>query len=167
MITFTISIEKFDLNSSEILQIIPIYQQAFAEPPWNETWKGEEVLEDIRYAFAQQNTIALIAKLNSETIGFTWGYRLPKEKFPFLDGIDEKSIYGDEMAVKKEYRREGVGTKLLKEMWKLSKQMGMKEWVCRTDNNSLVYPLLIELGAKDLLILDPEYPSRTYISKKL
>ena len=94
-------------------QLAQVYKSAFAEPPWNETWKTEEIESDVNFAKTQYEPIILVAETNKKIIGFTWGYKLPIDKFDFLKGkIKENTSYIDEIAVEAASRIRGTGTAL-------------------------------------------------------
>lgn len=95
-------------------KIVEIYRKAFAEPPWNETWTKEQVLEDLSLAFSKKNPLVLVAQAPpSQLVGFTWGYETPFDEFPFLQGkVRGNCVYMDEIAVDPAFRQEGVGRSL-------------------------------------------------------
>ena len=101
--------------------------------------------------------------------GFSWGYRLPLEKFPFLKGkIGSNSSYMDEIAVRGNSRQIGTGTLLGKAYVKTAENQGIDEVVLRTDIwNEASMSLFKKLGFRSLGIFDPEYGNRIYLSKTL
>ena len=70
-------------SEEDLQQVLEIYKAVFAEPPWNENWADEEVLRDIEFASSQDSLIFLVAENGQGIAGFSWGYKLPFEKFPF------------------------------------------------------------------------------------
>ena len=162
LITFTVR----NQNINDITQIIEIYQQAFAEPPWNEVWTKEQVVEDLTYAKAQKNSIILVAELHQKIVGFTWGYELPIDKFPFLKKIVQATAnYMDEIAIDPTIRMNGVGKYLGTEYLKRAQN----QVILRTDiNNQASMNLFQSLGFTPLqkdgtTIFDPVYPTRIYL----
>lgn len=105
--------EKWKLFG-KIVELIELCKEVWKEPPWNEHfWTNEMVKE---YALARGETI-LLAIIKKEVVGFTWGYGIPKEKFPFLKSFfDYRLFYIDGLAVKKDYRRIGIDSFLLKRL---------------------------------------------------
>ncbi len=121
--------------------------------------------EDIDYALRQKDFIGKLATNLDSVIGFTWGYCLPKEKFQFLRNLE--SLYIDELAVEKSFRRRGAGTKLTNMLIKDAKKLGYETVTLRTDVNGVAYLFYLNLGFKDMKIRDPQYPERTYLLKTI
>lgn len=160
--------------------MVRIYQNAFAEPPWNENWASDEVLKDMKYALSQKNPIMLVAAENgpvgddSRIVGFTWGYSIVPAKFPFLaDFVDISTCgYIDEVAVDAGYRKIGVATLLTKQCISRAAEMGMSRLFLRTDeSNTAAMNLYASLGFEKVLtgktltpIYDPVYKNRIYLN---
>lgn len=155
-------------KESDLRQVTEIYQSAFAEPPWCEVWTPNEVREDLKLAFSQEKPIALVAE-NREITGFTWGYKLPLEKFPWLKRIvSENTSYMDEIAVRKDKRQRGTGTFLGRKFMESAKSQGFLEVVLRTDVfNQASIALFKKLGFESTGICDPKYKSRIYLTRSL
>jgi len=149
--------------------MIGVYQRAFAEPPWNESWTDEAVIEDLQNALKQNNPIILVAEKDGKIVGFRWAYELPMKKFPFLNGKIEngKTMYGDELAVEKEFRGTGIGSAMMQLSFEIAKQAGYNAFVGRTDQNSQMVQLYKRLGYQEMGIQDPQYPNRFYFIKRL
>jgi len=102
-------------------------------------------------------------------VGFTWGYQVPLNKFPFLKGlVNEKANYMDEIAVDGNTREKGIG-KLLGQNY-IDKLIiaNIPEIVLRTDQRNISSMTLFErLGFKSLEVTDPEYNYRIYLRRKL
>ncbi|HLC39389.1 MAG TPA: GNAT family N-acetyltransferase [archaeon] len=156
-------------EEKDVQQIIGVYQRAFAEPPWNESWTDEAVTEDLQNALRQNNPIILVAEKDGKLVGFRWAYELPMDKFPFLNGQieSEKTMYGDELAVENEYRGMGIGSGMMKLSFELAKKAGYDTFVGRTDANSKMVPVYKRLGYEEMDIRDPKYPNRFYFIKRL
>ncbi len=170
LVVFTIR----PFRESDLDQLISVYQSAFAEPPWNEEWTAEQVEEDLRYAQKQDDCVVLVACDDDRLVGFTWGYRMPIEKFPFLEGLVEQGAnYMDEMAVLKQNRTKGVGTLLGKEYFRIVSEKGAPESVLRTDRrNTASVALFGKLGYtrvmdSDSPVMDPEFEDRLYFRRCL
>ena len=155
-------------------QVILTYQSAFAEPPWNETWSDKEIIFDLEFALSQKNPIVLVANIDKNILGFTWGYDLPIEKFPFLEGkISRKTNYMDEIAVTGNSRLKGIGKLLGQNYLEYLKKQGSNECVLRTDERNLASMTLfkrlcfVPVLDNNKPIYDPEYKSRIYLKNKL
>lgn len=154
----------------DLRQVIRVYQKAFAEPPWNEIWSDDQVIEDMRFAFSQKDSFALVAEEKKDQLaGFTWGYLLPLEKFPFLQGrVKESSSYMDEVAVSKETRRKGIGSLLCQAYIEKVAEQGIQEIVLRTDQrNTASMALFQKNGFRSLGIYDPKYQDRIYLARSI
>lgn len=164
MVVFIRPYREDDLQS-----LIEIYKSVFAEPPWNEEWTSEQIMADLEFALSQENPIVLVAENSSGILGFTWGYKMPFEKFGFLKGkVKEKSNYMDEIAVCSEKRIRGVGTKLGEKYLEISESQGIEEAVLRTDvRNPASMALFRKLGFKSLRIRNSNYPFREYFSQEV
>ncbi len=134
---------------------------------FQEYWTKEDIIDDLKFCQNQENPIILVALENEKVAGFTWGYKIPFEKFPFLKGlIPENAIYMDEMAVRGDKRMKGIGTMLGKEFLKRTKAV-----VLRTDErNEASMALYKKLGFKPVTdgsenVYDPVYPNRIYLGK--
>ena len=130
-------------------------------------WSSEEIIQDLEFALSQQNKLVLVAENNARIAGFTWGYKLPFEKFPFLEGkISPSTLYMDEIAVRGDKRLKGVGTRLGEAFLDSAKAQGLEEAILRTDErNPASIALFRKLGFREIGIKDPEFPSRTYMKK--
>lgn len=134
-----------------------------------EFWSPEEIQADLRYAQTQESPIVLVSEANTEVIGFSWGYTLPLEKFPFLKGkVNAQANYMDEIAVRGDIRKKGVGKALGRAYLKKIQERGIPEIILRTDErNESSMGLFKSLGFASTGIYDPEYPSRVYLRKIL
>lgn len=130
-----------------------------------EFWSSEDIKQDLEFALSQKNPIVLVAENSEGLEGFCWGYQMPFEKFPFLIGkCDMDSNYMDEIAVKSNKRRKGIGLSLCKEYLF---RTDSNEIVLRTDNrNSASMSLFRKAGFLSLNIYDPQYSYRVYLSLK-
>ncbi|HUB92353.1 MAG TPA: GNAT family N-acetyltransferase [Candidatus Saccharimonadales bacterium] len=153
----------------DIGPLVSIYRKAFREPPWNEDWKPEEVRKDLEFAISQAKPVILVLERERRIRGFTWGYSLPMEKFPFLEGaVEGNAIYMDEIAVDPRARRQGIGKALCMSFLIASGLAGFEQAVLRTDQrNEASMSLFGSVGFSNMGICDPEYPSRLYLRKRL
>ncbi|MGV8141755.1 MAG: GNAT family N-acetyltransferase [Candidatus Woesearchaeota archaeon] len=137
-------------------------------------WSDEEIQKDLEFAQTQKSPIILVAEDGNRLSGFTWGYRLPIEKFPFLQGnVRNNSNYMDEMAVRGDTRTKGLGTMLGTEYISECRAQGIEQIVLRTDErNAASMALFSKLGFRPLTAngsttYDPEYPQRIYLSMEV
>lgn len=134
-----------------------------------EFWSTREIKSDLEFALSQDCPIMLVAESKGEIAGFTWGYKLPMKKFPFLNGlIALETNYMDEIAVSGNMRRRGIGRIIGREYIQKTMEINIPEIVLRTDKrNGSSMALFKSLGFEDMQILDPEYEFRTYLRRKL
>lgn len=156
-------------QSKDLTSVVAIYQAAFAEPPWNEMWSDDEVISDLRFAMQQPKTVVLVAEVDEQVVGMTWGYQLPQKKFGFLP--TKNFSYLDEMAVSRIVRQQGIGTALGNAYIESVKSQGLPGVVLRTDRrNTSSMALFGKLGfSSDFCgkkIFDPEFPDRVYLWRK-
>ncbi len=138
-------------------------------------WTKEDVVADLNFAKSQKDTIVLVAEENDKIVGFIWGYKIPFEKFGFLSGlVNENSSYVDEVAVKPDKWRKGVGSALCLDYLKAAKAQEMEEVTLRTLESFKASmglfrkngfgPVLSEQNNK---VYDPTYPDRIYLRRKI
>jgi ribosomal protein S18 acetylase RimI-like enzyme len=141
-------------------------------------WTEEDVKSDIRYAGEKSWNSILVASYRGKIIGFTWGYTLQKEDFPFLGSFSwiidcSQGIYVDEVATAPSARGRGVATALERRLFEEAEKSGFKSVVLRTDErNSAAMNLYKKLGFKPLeektgRVYDPKFSSRIYLAKVL
>lgn len=138
-------------------------------PYFVEYWNDKEIVSDLNNAFAQEKPIVLVAEISSKLAGFSWGYKLPIEKFAFLKGkVNSNSNYMDEIAVSSDLRQKGIGRILGQEYIDRVSKQNIEEIVLRTDTrNNASMTLFNKLGFKSLDIFDPVYRDRIYLVKSL
>lgn len=133
-----------------------------------EFWSTEEIKSDLEFAFSQNAAIVLIAELD-EIVGFTWGYQIPLNKFPFLNGlVNQEANYMDEIAVNGNMRKRGIGKLLGQTYIERIRVANTPEIILRTDErNSSSMALFQSLGFENMHILDPDYDYRVYLRREL
>lgn len=130
-------------------------------------WSSEEIGADLHYAQTQENPLVLVSETNGELTGFSWGYTLPLEKFPFLKGnVPARAQYMDEIAVRSDRRKKGIGKALGTAYLKRIQERGLPEVILRTDErNESSMSLFKSLGFSSTGIYDPDYPTRLYLRR--
>jgi ribosomal protein S18 acetylase RimI-like enzyme len=148
--------------------LIALYKEIWKEPPWNEYfWNDEIVNEEINSALNQKDFVGKLAINSNDIIGFTWGYSLPN-KFHFLDDLRNlKTFYIAELAVERNFRRRGIGTKLVNMMIEDARKLDYEIVTLRTHIKSVAYNFYLKLGFEDMKIRDSKYPERTYMKKEI
>lgn len=128
------------------------------------------MLKEVESYFTKKALSFLVAETNGELVGFSVSYELELDKFPRLRGVVAlvgDTIYGDELGVDKDFRGNGIGTKLMKERFRKYEGTSYRLMVGRTDVKSQMVPLYMDLSYVDLAISDPDYPTRNYFGRLL
>lgn len=130
----------------EIKEIAPFYAEEYRKPPYNENWtikKARNRLEFFR-KFYDLYTI----RIGKQIVGFIAinpNFMCPGE-----------IAYGEELVIKSEFQRKGIGTEVIKKIIKIYKKRGFKRLLAISDVNSKAYNLYQKLGIlpskRDILI---------------
>ena len=139
-----------DFQEQDTPQVIKIYQRAFAEPPWNEAWTAEDVQKDMDKCLAEKNPIFLVAEVGKAVVGMRWAYELRPEQFPFLLITEGEAMYGDELAIIKEFRGMGIATRMMRLSLERAYELGYRKFIGRTTaENAPMLALYDKLGYED------------------
>lgn len=121
-----------------------------------------------------REVIFLIVEEENEVIGYIFSYPYDERQKPypetdrFWDEMSGEVLYIDELGVVPEYRKEGLGSKLLEETITEAEELGFDKLLLRTNPEAGgVMKLYNRHGFKDLEVDDPEHPERTYMLKSL
>ena len=176
-------------NSGQIGQLADLYADVFAGPPWNEVTKcastgsfyGSDTTvgspcpdcqtplleaypreETIRYILGElgkSNPIGLLAFVNNELAGFSWGYQtdvnslaMSKWKTPKMQeavksllvdyGVTDKLFYGSETGVDPKFQGKGLGKKLVTARLNRIISSNERYALVRTNVNSPMYGII-------------------------
>ncbi len=162
-------------KNSQIMKEVPEpYCEIFGEEPWNEEFEFGEVMEIIREQFKKPGAIALATLKNNKVIGFTWMYEIFKDdlkegtryspELGFLFENQKRVFYLQEIGVKKEMRRQGVGEALTRELLLRGRKNGANVVVLSTNGKARSIVLLIsKIGFQNSKIVrPPKELERTY-----
>ncbi|MDE1861253.1 MAG: GNAT family N-acetyltransferase [Candidatus Micrarchaeota archaeon] len=133
-------------------------------------WSAREIAGEIDHARSQRGGIVIVADVNGALAGFTYGYGIKLESFPFLGGVmNGNAAYMDDIAVGPDKREMGVGTELGARFLELMGEQGFGQVVVRTDERNGASMALFEaaLGFSKTGVYDPKFPSRLYLKKDL
>jgi GNAT superfamily N-acetyltransferase len=117
-------------------EIASILLDAFKDPPFNETATLNNVLKSVEF-YIKTGFIS-IAEINEEIVGVLVFKTELYWEGPVIIPVD--------LAVKKDYRRQGIGTALLKNLELHAKNNGFKKILFKTNKNSLAVELYKKLG---------------------
>lgn len=133
-------------KKQDLLKLAEIYMAEFSKPPYNEGWTLEKARNKMN-SFLKDEDIYTVF-VDNEIAGFIVidpNFMCPGEV-----------AFGDEMAVREDLQNKGIGTFMLKEIFKIYKQKGFKRFIGILDVESRVNNLYKRLGIfpskKDVLI---------------
>lgn len=168
---------KNDVQVKE--KVAELYCWVFQEEPWNENNVPSKVMEVMDEQFKRPNATALAGFGDGELIGFTWMYQILKDdlkegtryspELSFLFDGQKNVFYLQEIAVKKEFRRQGNGEILTRELLFSGRKNGADIVVLSTHAEAKSIVLLIsKLGFQNSgVIRPPAELGRTYWTLKL
>lgn len=116
-------------------------------------WPSSTIVSDFNKEMAKPGAICVVANVNEEIIGFTWGYNVLGS--PDLDSrLDAPSLhqrhsgkyfYLDEVAVVPDYQGKGVGRKLIAKIicMQLHEQI-----LLRTKEDGPMFNLVLKIGGE-------------------
>lgn len=157
-------------GGSDQKQFIAMYQEAFAGPPYYETYTPEEVLEEVLLPHLRDGLVMVIQDLEKggKLVGF--GCALPFEKSPddvkeFLEGLHQsghlpegfehhRAWYMSELGVLNEYRGLGAAYELVLQRMRSLDHLGADQYFMRTaavgSNSKHLY---IKIGSQEIDVL--------------
>lgn len=161
-------------NRNLIEKTAALYCQVFGEEPWYDDFIPEEVMAVMEVQFNYPNAIAFVAVEEGEMVGFIWLYEFfqndlkegtrfsPQLEFLFKGG--RRVFYFQEIGVKKECRRQGIGKKLGEVVLTKVREIGVSSVVLSTHCNAeAARGLFFHLGFRNSgIVRPPKELSRTY-----
>lgn len=126
-------------------QLAELYCQIWLEPPWCEhDWTVEGVMSDLKRELQLPGAIGYAA-LDPHVVGFTWGYRVDRQRlqtisggnmfdYLFVGGVE--AFYIDELGVGASERKTGVGRLMTSELLKSVWRERYNRVILRTDDNA-------------------------------
>lgn len=160
---------NYDVCDRNSLNLVSFYKGTYFDKKVGELVSklGEKIFLD---SLNQEGFVGLLAKFNSEPIGFTWGYKVPNFNTPSVMfngvndsfknlGYDPDSIfYAAEVGVVSKYQKKGIGSLLSSKRLEIARDSGYKFVSLRTKNPKLlsVYEKLFGEGSGITLFEDPD-----------
>jgi len=139
------------INKSEIVFLEKMLYNAIFVPPGGETLPDNiiEHPEISKYIkdFGREGDLCLVAEINGELVGAIWTrhFNETNKAYGFVNaGTPELS-----MAVYEQFRKKGIGTKLLNTMIKSLTDKGYKQISLSVDTINYAYDLYKKIGFKD------------------
>ncbi len=100
-------------SKSEINKIIPLFIRVFSESPYEEKWKKKSALQRLDNLYKLGNGFCFYAEEHGKAIGILFC------RTQIWD--DGTHVFIEDLAVEPHYRREGIGTKLVKKLEKAAR----------------------------------------------
>ena len=119
-------------------------------------WPVSKIISDFYHEMARNKSICIIGNINSEIIGFAWGYEIimSEETDTYLGarGLSTKTgikkfFYLDEVGIKPNNQCQGFGKKLLTAIFSLQNE---KNIMLRTMKDSRMYFLIKNIGGREI-----------------
>lgn len=115
-----------NMTPEEVALIAQCYVETFAGAPWFETWEHDHVVKDFTNEMQRPSATCFAAIEHGSVIGFTWGYWIESgsELDDHVDapGLHEHCVgeffYLDECGVSPQHQARGVGTRLIRELFR-------------------------------------------------
>lgn len=106
-------------RNSELLTLSKIYMDAFSKPPYNENWTFKKSIKKMKFfnEFYDLYTI----KVDNKIVGFIVINPL------FM--CPGEVAFGEEIAIKEEFRNRGIGTWVLYQIFNTYKKKGFKKFM--------------------------------------
>lgn len=120
-------------------KIAQIYADGFSEPPYNEPWTLKDALKKIKIYSKYCNIWEIHYKNN--LVGFV--IVNPNHWFP------GKFAFGEDISIKKEYRKKGIATRVLKKIMEIYQRKGFEYFVGISNKESKAFKLWNKLGIKE------------------
>ena len=139
-------LELKQTKKQDLSTLSEIYRIEFSKPPYNEGWTSKKAINQMNNFFKNDDIYTIF--VDNEIAGFIVvnpNFMCPGEV-----------AFGEEMAVRKDLQNKGIGTFVLKEIFKIYKQKGFKRFMGVLDVGSRANNLYKRLGIlpskKDILI---------------
>lgn len=134
-------------------------------------WPTSTIISDFKNEMTKPGAICVIAKVDKQIIGFTWGYNVVSnpELDKHLDAhglhkiVSGESFYPDEVAVAPDYQKKGIGKKLITKI--LSEQMN-EQVILRTKEEGPMFNLVIKMGGEVIQHISRERVIMKMMTKK-
>lgn len=160
-------------------EVAELYSEIFSEKPWSENFRPEEVMMLMSEQFDGSRQVITLASIKyglrrRKVVGFSWMYEIFKNDLKegtryapaleFLFKGNKKVFYLQEIATKKEYRRRGIGERVIKKLLGKGKKSGANFVVLSTNTEAeAAKKLFSKTGFKNSgIVRPPSELNRTY-----
>jgi len=151
-----------------------LFIEIFQEEPWREKFKLTQVMKIMKEQFNKSKDVALAVLKDNKVIGFAWMYEILESdlekntryspELNFLFKKQKRVFYFQEIGVKKELRKQGIGVKLIREVLRIGKEKGANIVVLSTNTRAQSAVLMFsKIGFQNSgIIRPPKELGRTY-----
>lgn len=155
-------------------EVAKLYSEIFREAPWNENFTQAEAMEIMVEQFNRPQALAIAALIDEKVRGFTWVYEIfqsdlkENTRHPlalsFLFKGGKRVFYFQEVGVKTDFRRQGIGERLTQEILERAKNLDADVMVLSTNREALpALQMFSRLGFRDSgIVRPPKELGRTY-----
>lgn len=131
-------IELKKANKKNFNEIAKIYQTEFSKTPYNEKWTVKKATDKIKFFSKFYDLYSIF--VNNKIVGFI----VINPKFMCPGEV----AFGEEIAIKEEFQRKGIGTFVFNKIFKIYKKKGFKNFMGIVNIKSKAYNLYKRLGIK-------------------
>ena len=122
-------------KQQEIETIAQIYMTEFSKPPYNEPWTIKKAIEKMQFYKKFYDLYTIKEKTVIGFIVINPNFMCPGE-----------IAFGEEMAIKKEFQNQGIGTETFKQIFKIYKDKGYKSFLAIANPKSKAFSLYKKLN---------------------
>ena len=126
-------------EENDLRGVVDIFITEFLKEPFKEIWSKENALKKVKKYFKESNI--LVAEINNEIVGF-----IISSTYLFYDG---NRGYIEDICVKEEFKKKGIGTKLMQKAEDYFKEKGIKTFNLMTSKKNDVFKFYEKLGYKE------------------
>jgi GNAT superfamily N-acetyltransferase len=125
-------------------------------------WPYEQVLADFKEEMGMPRSLCLVATEQKQIIAFAWGYEISGHDPSTSKHLDAPNLhnllngdffYLDDIAVRPDRQQDGIGKKLVKEIFE---KQDNKRMLLRTLRDSQMSQLILRLGGQSILPISRE-----------
>ena len=153
----------------DLKAVANLYVNAFTKPPWNQKITYDDAESIIANIPAKPGYDGLVAEADEKIVGFSFVHKLPRRGHEFLDPVVRRPfLYGADLAVDEDYRRQGIGEALMNERIRRAKEKKFNQLVGRTEETAKdIIALYGKLGFVRSEVKDPKDTEGVWFVKDL
>lgn len=125
-----------EISDSEINEVLMLYKEAYAEPPYNEKWEKEILLKKLKDMLSFMK--CFVAVINKEIAGVIFFY--------LYEWDGGKRCYIEDLAVDKKFRQNGIAKELIKKVEQYLLKNNVKTIMLDVNKKANAFKLYESLG---------------------